>query len=109
MRYIMPGNGRIIREGIGEVNELIWEKCVSACLKHLGRNTNALKNSTKSAEWKVLTAAAMKRKTAATNVWLTERLHMGIPQGLSRYVGEFRSAGGERKRKFKELIVIITE
>jgi hypothetical protein len=52
---------------------------------------------------------AMKRKTSVTNVWLTQRLNMGVPQGVSRYVGVFRSAGGERKMAFKALIATITD
>jgi hypothetical protein len=50
----------------------------------LGKDATAIREDLKSADWKLMLAAVMKRYTSATNVWITERLNMGIPQAVSR-------------------------
>jgi len=51
----------------------------------------------------------MKRYTSATNVWITRKLNMGIPQAVSQNVGKFNAAGGEKDERYKKLIIRITE
>ena len=44
-----------------------------------------------------------------TNVWITERLNMGIPQAVSQNVGKFYEAGGDGAEAYQGLIIRITE
>ena len=53
--------------------------------------------------------AVIKRHTSATNVWITGRLNMGIPQAVSQNVSKFyAAAGGEGTEAYQELIINIT-
>ena len=56
-----------------------------------------------------LLAAVMKRYTSATNVWITERLNMGIPQAVTQNVGKCYEAGGDGAEAYQGLIIRITE
>lgn len=105
------GGERVNLEGsdLREANELLWEKVVVGALGFLGKDEGAILSDRKSARWKVIIAAALKRKTSATNVWITRRLNMGIPQAVSQNVGRFRQEGGESGNSFKKLIIRITE
>jgi hypothetical protein len=51
----------------------------------------------------------MKRYTSATNVWITRKLNMGIPQAVSQNVGKFNASGGEEDERYKKLIIRITD
>ena len=64
----------------------------------LGKDATAIREDLKSADWKLMLAAVMKRYTSATNVWITERLNMGIPQAVSQNVGKLHQSGGEEIR-----------
>jgi hypothetical protein len=55
----------------------------------------------KSAPWKVAIAAHLKAATTVTNPWLAAQLHMGAPEGVSRYVSELRE--GKRAKAEKTL------
>jgi REP element-mobilizing transposase RayT len=92
-----------------EANELKWELCLGRGLAELGKTTTSIREDLKSAEWKVLLAAAMKRYTSATNVWITKKLNMGIPQAVSQNVGKFNASGGEEDERYKKLIIRITD
>ena len=48
----------------------------------------------KSAAWKIALATWLKRGSSAQNRWLSEHLHMGPPDAVSRYVSETKR--GER-------------
>jgi putative transposase len=80
-------------------NRREWEARLEAGARALRRPLAAAASEPKSAPWKVALAAWLKRHTSATNRWLTERLHMGPPDAVSRYVGETgegrRPAAGE--------------
>jgi len=54
-------------------------------------------------------AAMMKRYTSATNVWITERLNMEIPQAVSQNVGKFHQSGADANKAYQDLIIRITE
>jgi len=62
----------------------------------------------KSADWKILIAAVLKSKTSATNVWIAEKLNMGVPHAVSRYVGIFKQNKEDTKQAYHELIANIT-
>jgi len=80
-------------------NRREWETRLEAGARALQRQLSEAAAEPKSAPWKVALAAWLKRHTSATNRWLTERLHMGPPDAVSRYVGETgdgrRPAAGE--------------
>jgi putative transposase len=80
-------------------NQRNWEERLEAGIQALQRRLDQAASEPKSAPWKVALAAWLKRHTSATNRWLTERLHMGPPDAVSRYVGEtgsgLRPAAGE--------------
>ena len=42
----------------------------------------------KSAPWKIALATWLKRGSSVPNRWISEHLHMGPPDAVSRYVGE---------------------
>ncbi|MGK0177132.1 MAG: hypothetical protein ACI91V_001008, partial [Lentimonas sp.] len=62
----------------------------------------------KSAAWKVMLASVIKKHTSATNVWITGKLNMGIPQAVSQTVGKFCAAGGNKTEVYQELTINIT-
>ena len=90
-------------ENLREANELRWEILLDKGLAAMGQDANSILNDRKSAAWKVSLATLLKQKTSATNVWITKQLNMGTPDAVSRYVSEFRIAGGDKKTTFKEL------
>ena len=58
----------------------------------------------KSAEGKVVLAAALKRTSGVSNGWLSENLKMGTPASISRFVRRFLLAGGEEDPRFKRTL-----
>ena len=84
---------------LAAINRREWESRLEAGAQALQRRLSEAAAEPKSAPWKVALAAWLKRHTSATNRWLTERLHMGPPDAVSRYVGEAgegrRPAAGE--------------
>ena len=91
-----------------EANELKWELFLERGLKALGKDTTAILKDKKSEAWKVLLAAAIKKHTSATNVWITGKLNMGIPQAVSQNVGKFFASGEDQKDDYQDLIINIT-
>lgn len=91
-----------------EANELKWELFLERGLHALGKNAVAIRSDKKSATWKVLLATVIKRRTSATNVWITEKLNMGIPQAVSQNVGKFVASGGLEVQAYQKLIINIT-
>lgn len=91
-----------------EANELKWEMFLERGLCVLGKGAAAIREDLKSAAWKVMLAAVIKRHTSATNVWITGRLNMGISQGVSQNVGKFHASAGDKTKAYKALIINIT-
>ena len=85
-----------------------WELFLERGLTELGKDTAAIRDDLKSANWKVMLASALKRSTSATNVWIAGKLNMGIPQAVSQNVGKFYASGGDETEAYQELIVNIT-
>jgi putative transposase len=63
----------------------MWEEALQAYANAAGVNLAALP-AKKSAEQKVLLAAALKQATSVSNGWLAERLGMGEPASASQFV-----------------------
>ena len=93
---------------LSEANELSWELALESFLRILGRSVDDCRIAPKSADWKVLVAAALKRKTSATNVWIANALNMGVPSAVSRYVSAFRKGGGEMNADYLRMTTKIT-
>jgi hypothetical protein len=91
-----------------EANELKWELFLERGLSALGKDATAIRADKKSAAWKVMLASVIKKHTSATNVWITGKLNMGIPQAVSQVVGNFYAAGGNKTEGYKELTINIT-
>ena len=77
-----------------EASELEWELLLERGLSVLGKHAANIREDLKSAAWIVMLAAVIKGHTSATNVWITEKLNMGISQAVSQNVGKFHAAGG---------------
>lgn len=91
-----------------EANELKWELFLERGLSALGMDAADIREDLKSAAWKVMLAAVIKGHRSATNVWITEKLNMGISQAVSQNVGKFYAAGGRETEAYQELIINIT-
>jgi len=39
--------------------------------------------------WKLAVASKLKRETSVTNAWLSEALHMGVPNSVSNLCGKY--------------------
>lgn len=50
-------------------------------LSVLGKDAAAIRENLKSAAWKMMLTVVIRDHTSATNVWITEKLDMGISQG----------------------------
>ncbi|MFT4901190.1 MAG: putative transposase [Lentimonas sp.] len=90
-----------------EANELMWEHVLEECLQSLEKGPADIQQDLKSAEWKVLIAAVLKCKTSATNVWIAEKLNMGVSNAVSRYVGVFKGDQQDAGTLFQRLIANI--
>lgn len=73
---------------LAEINRQEWEARLEAAIQRLHHELSEAPRVPKSAPWKVAVAAWLKRNTSATNRWLAERLCMGAPDAVSRYVAE---------------------
>lgn len=91
---------------VGEIRERVGEKTLATCLKRLGRSWGDTVNEPKAAAWKVAIAAHLRAISTVKNPWLAEKLNMGDPDGVSRYVSELRQ--GKRPEAAK-LLRRITE
>ena len=67
-----------------------WAAWLETGARLLERDLNRASVEPKSAPWKIALAAWLQGRTGAPNRWLGERLHMGPPDAVSRYVGELR-------------------
>jgi putative transposase len=72
-------------EGSGalEVKQHRWSIALAAALQDMQKSRADLHRDRKSAHWKLLVAARMKRSTDASNRWLAENLNLGTPAALS--------------------------
>ena len=92
-----------------EVNELRWRESLRQALCIAGKTSEDINQAPKSAEWKVMIACGLKRHTSAPNPWIARELNMGVPHGVSRYVGKFRAADGEATEAYQRMIARIME
>jgi putative transposase len=72
-----------------ELKELKAANCEAALCELLlgaGRTTTDAAEDLKSAPWKVAIARSLRETTPASNRWIAEKLHMGAPNSVSKYL-----------------------
>lgn len=84
-----------------EINQHEWQRLFDKALHVLSRSVESARTETKSAPWKIAMATWLKQRTGVSNRWLTDRLAMGPPDAVSRYVGECR---GSKRTEAKALL-----
>ena len=90
--------------GAKEVRLVQWEMALARGLQTVRRSQNDLATAAKSADWKLALAEWLKTTTQATNGWLSEKLHMGVPAALSRNLTEYRRHKRDPDPLWKRLI-----
>lgn len=88
----LADKGHLILEGeeLKELNRLQWQHRLLKSLKVLKKNTKDIETSQKSAPWKLAIAADLKRKSSASNQWLSEHLQMGTQKSVSAICGQYQ-------------------
>ena len=87
-----------LRRGDHELEDMREEEreaALHALLKYLRKGPADISDDAKGATWKVAVAAEMKRRTTASNPWLSQRLNMGSSFRLSRLVSACDRATGD--------------
>lgn len=77
----------------GEMRDSVWTAEFEHCLEILGKGEADVRADSKSADWKIATAAWIKESRLCRNGWLAERLRMGPASSVGRYVSEFQRGG----------------
>ena len=91
---------------MSEANDIRWTLTLKRCLTIVGKDKKEIEQDTKSADWKVLIALFMKDYTSVANTWLAKHLHMGVPQGVSRYTAKLANSKGRKHKKYIEMTKI---
>jgi putative transposase len=98
--------GHLEGADLQEANQIRWETMIGACMKALGKTEDDVQSDKKAARWKVMIAYFMRERTSVSNVWLTKRLEMGVPQGVSRSIRLFVEDDGPKQRDYKKMLKI---
>lgn len=80
------------REAVVAARAELWEEQLRGLAGELGISLDSLPPK-KSADEKLLLAAAMKLKTSVSRSWLAQRLQMGAPASLGPWLCRFRKSG----------------
>jgi putative transposase len=97
-RELLQGDKRattaqtVTREGPPPETEAVWEALASRLVRESGRSTAELRESPKSAAWKLAIAAQLKGSTGVSNRWLAEKLHLGHPCSASRNIVKWQKS-----------------
>jgi len=81
---------RLRKEDLKEINQLQWESFVLEALKAVRKTQADVTADRYSESWKLAIASKMKRETSVTNQWLSDRLEMGVANGVSSNCGVYR-------------------
>ncbi len=98
--------GHLEGRDLAEANEIRWNRILAKCLAVMEKDSRDIRTAKKSVHWKALIALFMKDNTSVSNVWLTNHLNMGIPQGVSRSTRILANSKGRRHVKYLEMIRI---
>jgi putative transposase len=106
-RFLPVGQvGHLEGKDLAEANEIRWNRILATCLSIMERDSQDIQTDKKSVHWKVLIALFMKDNTSVSNVWLTNHLNMGIPQGVSRSTRKLAHSKGREHKKYLEMLNI---
>ena len=94
---------------LSEANELQWENLLERMLTALQKNNDAISSEKKSAQWKVWIANLLKTHTAATNVWIADKLNMGAPQSVSMLTSRFKQEKQDQNSAYLDFTQNITK
>jgi hypothetical protein len=97
--------GRELREA----NELQWENLLERVLSALDKDDEAISSEKKSAWWKVWGACVLKSNTAATNVWIADKLNRGATQSVSMLTSRFKRQKQDKEAAYLRFIQNITK
>ena len=77
-----------------ELNEMSYEELVQRCLRKRRKTQMHIDQDKKSASWKIAVARELRKQTSATNPWIANRLNMGDPSNVSRFVNQSPNTKG---------------
>jgi len=97
LKYKLP-----VAKECGEINDISAEVLLENCLNRLAKVSKEIANDKKSAPWKVVVAMILKRKTNASNPWISKQLNMGHPDSISRSIRTLK------KRNLRKDIVLMS-
>jgi hypothetical protein len=80
----LAGRGMQLAGELQSAREVAWHEALAGELHRIGRRPEDLFAATKSAEWKLRLASALKARTTVTNRWLGEHLHLGARDEVCR-------------------------
>lgn len=86
------GPAHLEHKNLKEFNQLQWEAYFSKALKAVEKRASDLTRGNYSEAWKLAIASKMKRETSVTNQWLSDRLNMGVANGVSSNCGIYRKS-----------------
>lgn len=72
-------------------------------MKQLRKTEADVRRDPKAADWKVALAADLKKRLMCTNRWLGERLNMGPPPAVCRYVAEAIRGGRPKAAEYLKI------
>lgn len=88
----LAGRGRQHAGELQAAREAGWDEALGDELRRIGRPREDLSVATKSAEWKLRLAAALKARTTVTHRWLGEHLHLGVRDEVCRKLNAWQRA-----------------
>ena len=98
--------GHLEGKDLAEANKIRWDRILAKCMAVMEKESRDIRTDKKSVHWKALIALFMKDYTSVSNVWLTNHLNMGIPQGVSRSTRRLADSKGRKQMKYLEMIII---
>lgn len=81
---------RLEEEELQELNRLQWEELLEKSLRALGKTEGDVDKERKGAQWKLAVASRLKRRSAVSNKWVSEKLKMGNPKAMSSICGKYQ-------------------
>ena len=100
---------RLEGKELREANELQWTAMLNRALCCLEKTKSDIENSLKSADWKVWIACELKRRSSASNVWITEQLNMGAPQAVSMHTSRLMTSNQQIDEGYQEFLKLFVE
>lgn len=84
----LEGAGEATGIEFAEVKEVKWERILNEELKRETKTLAKAKAEPKASTWKIRIARVLRKKTTATNSWITQRLDMGHPSRVTNLLRE---------------------